>query len=66
MREGLPVITYVRAVWAGPVCARRCEHESCLVVACPSLFRIAVRHAAGTVPGTPSLREVPDWQEGGE
>jgi len=55
------MITYVRAVWAGPVCARRCEHDSCLVIACPSLFRIAVRHAPGAAClGTPSLREVPD------
>jgi hypothetical protein len=56
------MITFVRAVWAGPICARLCEHESCLVIACPSLFRLPVRHA----PGTPSLREVPDWQEGSE
>jgi len=35
--------TTVRAVWYGPICAEHCPHESCLVIAVPSLFRAVVR-----------------------
>jgi hypothetical protein len=34
---------YIRADFIGPVCAGWCEHESCLVIACPDLFRVAAR-----------------------
>jgi len=36
------MIEYIRADFIGPVCVGWCEHESCLVIACPDLFRIPV------------------------
>ncbi len=37
------MIKFISADYTGPVCERHCEHESCLVIACPGLFRVAIR-----------------------